>query len=123
MRKASRKTLKAGMTVAYELMFAVDQDGFYLERLLGDGVRMTGRIEGKEHVLVREPGEPDRFEDDEVAVAIDPATGRVVSTRAFFRAPKGHVLPLWRYFAVRALLEGVLARGATTPVGALLTRC
>jgi putative selenate reductase len=96
-------------------------DGFYLERLANGGVKMVGRIDGKEHVLVRAPGEPDRFEDDGVAVELDPATGVVLSARPFFRAPAGHTLPLWRYVAARALLEGVLALGATTPVGALLT--
>jgi putative selenate reductase len=95
-------------------------DGFHLERLAQGGVRMAGRLEGKEHALVRSPGEPDRFEDDGVAVELDPATGAVLSARPFFRAAPGHALPLWRYFAMRALLEGVLAKGATTPVGALL---
>jgi putative selenate reductase len=96
-------------------------DGFVLERLAQGGVKMTGRIEGKEHVLVRAPGEPDRFEDDGVAVELDAESGRVLSARPFFRAAPGHALPLWRYLAMRALLEGVLALGATTPVGAVLS--
>jgi putative selenate reductase len=95
-------------------------DGFVLERLARDTIRMTGRIEGKEHVLVRAHGEPDRFEDDGVAVELDPGSARILSARPFFRAATGHALPLWRYLAMCALLEGVLALGATTPVGAVL---
>lgn len=99
---------------------ARDRDGFWLESLASGGVKMTGRIDGREHVLVRVPGEPDRFEDDGVAVELDPATGAVLSSRPFFRAAAGHTLPLWRYVAARALLEGVTALGPTTPIGALL---
>jgi putative selenate reductase len=95
-------------------------DGFFLERLATGGIKMVGRIEGKEHALVREEGEPDRFEDDGVACELDPKTGALVSARPFFRAAPGHALPLWRYAAMRALLEGILAAGATTPPGALL---
>lgn len=99
---------------------ALAHDGFYLERVLPRGVRMRGRIDGIEHTLVRVPGAPDRFEDDGVAAELDPATGRVVTARAFFKAKPGHALPTWRYLAMRALLQGVLDQGATTPVGALL---
>ena len=99
---------------------AKKQDGFYVERVVPEGTRMIGRIDGREHVLVRVPGAPDRYEDDDVAVELDPPTGRVLSSRAIFKAPVGHVLPLWRYFAARALLEAVLRVGTTTPVGALL---
>lgn len=95
-------------------------DGFYVERVLPRGLRMRGRIDGVEHTLVRVPGAPDRFEDDGVACEVDPATGRVVEARPFFRAKPGHVLHTWRYLAMRALLQGVLDQGATTPVGALL---
>lgn len=95
-------------------------DGFFFEKLAPTGVKMTGRIQGREHTLVRQDGEPDRFEDEGCAVELDPASGRVLSARPFFRAAPGHTLPLWRYIAMRALLEGVAAHGATTPVGALL---
>ncbi len=100
---------------------AASHDGFTLQRLaLPGGLRLRGRIEGVEHTLVRTPGAPDRFEDDAVACEVDPATGKVVAARAFFRAAPGHVLPTWRYLAMRALLEGVLAAGAVNPVGAQL---
>jgi len=98
---------------------APEHDGFYLERVLPAGERLRGRIEGSEYTLVREPGKPDRFEDDALAVELDPETGRVLTARPFFRAAAGHTLPTWRYLAMRALLVGVLEAGATTYVGAL----
>lgn len=97
---------------------APEHDGFYLEHVHPGGARLRGRIEGVEHTLVRTPGAPDRFEDDGVAVEIDPETGRVLSARPFFRAKVGHELLTWRYLAMRTLLEGLLEGGATNPVGA-----
>ena len=99
---------------------APEHDGFYLERVLPDGVKLRGRIDGVEHTLVQVPGAPDRFEDDAVACELDPETGKVLRARPFFRAKPGHLLPTWRYLAMRALLAGVLEAGATTHVGALL---
>lgn len=93
-------------------------DGFFLERLVPDGVRMRGRIDGIEHTLVRSPGSLDRFEDDGIAVEIDPETATVASARAFFRAKPGHTLETWRYLAMRELLRGVLDGGAVNPIGA-----
>lgn len=99
---------------------AASRDGFVLEAvaLRPGAIRMRGRIAGAEHTLLHVPGGPDRFEDDAVACEVDPETGEVLSARAFFRAKPGHVLPTWRYLAMRALLQGILAAGATTSVGA-----
>ena len=98
---------------------AHEKDGFFLERVPPAGVRLRGRIDGVAYTLVRVPGAPDRFEDDAVACELDPETGKVTGARAFFRARPGHVLPTWRYLAMRALLQGLLAAGATTPPGAV----
>ncbi|MCA8925169.1 MAG: glutamate synthase [Planctomycetes bacterium] len=98
---------------------APQHDGFYLERVLPDGWRMRGRIDGLEYTLVRVGGQPDRFEDDSLALELDPEAGTVLGARPFFRAKPGHVLPTWRYLAMRALLQAVLDAGAVTPVGAL----
>ena len=68
--------------------------------------------------MVRIPGAPDRFEDDGIAVELDPESGKVLGARPFFRAKPGHELLTWRYLAMRALLEGLLEAGATNPVGA-----
>ncbi|MGE0713715.1 MAG: glutamate synthase [Planctomycetota bacterium] len=103
---------------------APQHDGFYLEHLLpavpGEppAVRMRGRLEGVEHTLVRSAGAPDRFEDDGLALELDPESGQVRNARPFFRAKPGHELPTWRYLAMRALLEGVLRDGAVNPVAA-----
>jgi len=44
-----------------------------------------------------------------IACEIDPATGKVLTARAFFRAAPGHVLSTWRYLAMGAVLQGLLA--------------
>ena len=98
---------------------APNHDGFFLERVLPDGWRMRGRVEGREFTLVRVPGQPDRFEDDGLSLELDAETGKVKDARPFFRAKPGHVLPTWPYLAMRALLQAVLDAGAVTPVGAL----
>ena len=98
---------------------APEHDGFYLEHVLpAGGVRLRGRIDGVEHTLVRSPGAPDRFEDDGVALELDPESGKVIGARPFFRAQPGHELHTWRYLAMRALLRGVLGEGSTNPVAA-----
>jgi len=99
---------------------APEHDGFYLERVLPEGWRMIGRVDGVEYTLVRVPGAPDRFEDEGLALELDPDSGEVLAARAFVKAKPGHVLPTWRYLAMRALLGGIMKAGPTNPIGSLL---
>jgi putative selenate reductase len=73
---------------------------------------MVGRIDGAEHRLDVASGV---FSDGRVTVRLD-GEGRVVQASAAAGTPAGHRLPLWRYHAMRALYEGVLA--GVNPVSA-----
>jgi putative selenate reductase len=84
-------------------------DGFWL--VPG---RMVGRIDGKEHVLELVDGGA-RFSDGTVSVRLD-AQGSPLEVAVGGKLAPGHRLPLWRYHAMRALYEGVLA--GVNPVSA-----
>jgi putative selenate reductase len=97
-------------------------DGFFVDRdALGRSV-MWGRIDGVTHHLVLDhvTGRA-AFTDGAIACGIDLATGQVLdaalSTRPAPATPAdGHTLPLWRYHAMRILLDGTLA--GVNPVSA-----
>ena len=100
-----------GAEASYRAAAALD--GFVLE--LG---RMVGRIDGQEHQL--ELGsDTARFSDGKISATID-GDGRVVASACAPGTPAGHRLPLWRYHAMRALYEGVLA--GVNPVSARYLR-
>lgn len=99
-------------------------DGFVVEAA-GGALSMLGRIGGQVHQLSRSEGEPDRFDDGMIALELDPKDSSLSSARPFFRAKEGHRLPLWRYHAMRLLLDAVLADGGANPVSAAVVaqRC
>jgi len=89
---------------------AAPGDGFLIEVA---GGRMLARFRGALHELERREGGA-RFRDEAIEVELD-RDHRVVVARA--RAPReGHVLPLWRYHAMAALRDAVLA--TVNPVSA-----
>jgi putative selenate reductase len=92
---------------------AATLDGFVI---LGRGL-MIGRIDGVEHrfELV---GDVVVFSDGVVTAHLDAVNGALqeAGPAAGAAAPVGHRLPLWRYHAMRALYEGVMA--GTNPVSA-----
>ncbi|HJZ83549.1 MAG TPA: glutamate synthase [Polyangia bacterium] len=82
---------------------AAHLDGFVVEP-----GRMTGRIEGVEYHL-RLGGTLAEFADAHISARLDAATGMLLEASAPPGAPAGHRMPLWRYHAMRALYEGVMA--------------
>jgi putative selenate reductase len=101
-------------------------DGFFVDSdALGRPV-MWGRIEGiAHHLVVDAVAGRATFTDGTLACGIDLATGRVLdatlSARPLPATPAatpvdGHTLPLWRYHAMRLLLDGTLA--GVNPVSA-----
>jgi hypothetical protein len=95
-------------------------DGFAVERDAQGRAVMFGRIGGARHKLV-----VDRvamratFSDDAIFCEIDLATHAVLHAACAPQAihtTEGHRLPLWRYHAMRLLLDGVLA--GVNPVSA-----
>jgi putative selenate reductase len=88
-------------------------DGFCVERTLDKRDVITGRIEGKRHELSidRERGRA-YFSDGVVYCEIDLASHVVLGSACASHAiakNDGHTLSLWRYHAMRLLLDGVLA--------------
>ncbi len=89
------------------------QDGFYIEKDTRGHFALTGRIDGVRHRLVvdREAGRA-TFADDAIFCELDLATHAVLHAACASQAitpNEGHTLPLWRYHAMRILLEGTLA--------------
>ncbi len=88
-------------------------DGFYVERTLDGRWFMVGRIEGARHELsVDRSGGRAYFSDGVVYCEIDLATHAVVRSACASHAiarNEGHSLPLWRYHAMRILLDGALS--------------
>jgi putative selenate reductase len=95
-------------------------DGFYVERTLDARDVITGRIDGLRHELSvdRARGRA-YFSDGVVYCEIDLGHHTVVGSACASHAiarNDGHTLPLWRYHAMRLLLDGVLA--GVNPVSA-----
>jgi len=95
-------------------------DGFAIERDARGRVVMVGRIGGGRHKLVvdREAMRA-TFSDDAISCEIDLGSHAVLHTACATQAihsNEGHRLPLWRYHAMRLLLDGVLA--GVNPVSA-----
>jgi putative selenate reductase len=88
-------------------------DGFYIERTLDGRDEITGRIEGKRHELsIDRKGLRAYFSDGVVYCEIDLTTHAVLGSACASQAiarNDGHTLPLWRYHAMRLLLDGTLA--------------
>ena len=111
-------------------------DGFFVDRTDDGRLVMVGRIDGVFHELSVDPvTRRARFSDGVVHCEVDTATHAVLSSAcasdaierdgpsqaAPGRGPhqhEGHVLRLWRYHAMRLLLDGVLA--GVNPVTARL---
>jgi putative selenate reductase len=95
-------------------------DGFYVERTLDGRLVITGRIGGARHELsIDRAGGRAYFSDGVVYCEIDLADHSVVGSACASHAiarNDGHKLPLWRYHAMRLLLEGALA--GVNPVSA-----
>jgi putative selenate reductase len=99
-------------------------DGFYVERTLDARLNITGRIAGARHELSvdRENGRA-YFSDGVVYCEIDLADHSVLGSACASHAVArndGHTLPLWRYHAMRLLLDGALA--GINPVSAPWTQ-
>jgi putative selenate reductase len=88
-------------------------DGFYVERTLDQRLAITGRIAGARHELSLDPAKGRAyFSDGVVYCEIDLSDHSVIGTACASHAiarNDGHTLPLWRYHAMRLLLEGALA--------------
>lgn len=92
-------------------------EGFWLEQESGQTI-MEGRISGRVHRLIMQAGCPDLFEDGEIHCELDSDSGELLKKRAYFRAKAGHSLPLWRYHAMKLLVDALLADGGSNPVSA-----
>jgi putative selenate reductase len=95
-------------------------DGFFVEQDPRGRFVMTARMSGARTKLVvdREASRA-TFSDDAIFCEIDLATHAVLHAGCAAQAiptNEGHRLPLWRYHAMRLLLDGVLA--AVNPVSA-----
>ena len=90
---------------------AAPGDGFLVEK---EGRRTLARFGGVLHEVVREESGT-RFSDGTIEVELDPMhrlrAGRVL------QLAEGHLLPLWRYHAMTALRDAVLA--SVNPVSSL----
>jgi putative selenate reductase len=95
-------------------------DGFVIEKDARGRTTMTGRIGGVRHKLVVDrDASRATFSDDAIFCELDLATGAVLHAACATQAihsNEGHRLPLWRYHAMRLLLDGVLA--GVNPVSA-----
>jgi putative selenate reductase len=88
-------------------------DGFYVERTLDARGVIIGRIGGVRHELsVDAKGGRAYFSDGvvycEIALEDHAVVGSACASHAIARND-GHALPLWRYHAMRLLLDGALA--------------
>jgi putative selenate reductase len=95
-------------------------DGFLVEKDARGRAMMSGRMDGARLRLTidRESGRA-TFADEAIFCEIDLATHAVLHSGCATQAihsNEGHRLPLWRYHAMRLLLEGVLA--GVNPVSA-----
>jgi putative selenate reductase len=88
-------------------------DGFYVERTLDARDVITGRIDGLRHELSLDRARGRAyFSDGVVYCEIDLEGHKVLGSACASHAiarNDGHTLPLWRYHAMRLLLDGVLA--------------
>ncbi len=94
-------------------------DGFLVEKDAHGRPAMRARMDGVHLRLTVDPATGRAtFGDDAIECTIDLATHAVLSSvPATDASPEdGHRLPLWRYHAMRLLLEGVLA--GVNPVSA-----
>jgi putative selenate reductase len=87
-------------------------DGFYVERT-AERLVMVGRIDGVQHELSVDPREGRAyFSDGVVYCELDLVSHAVVRSACASHAVarnEGHALHLWRYHAMRLLLDGALA--------------
>jgi putative selenate reductase len=100
-------------------------DGFYIERTLDGRDVITGRIQGARHELsVDRTALRAYFSDGVIYCEIDLGTHAVLGSACASQAiarNDGHTLPLWRYHAMRLLLDGTLA--GINPVSAPWLAC
>jgi putative selenate reductase len=93
-----------------EFEAAAPCDGFLIEE---EGRRILSRFRGRLHELIRE-ADGAWFRDDRIEARID-HDHRLVAARVL-QPVEGHVLSLWRYHAMAALRDAVLA--SMNPVSA-----
>ena len=92
-------------------------DGFFVERDEAGRLAMSARMDGVRLELSLDPARGRAtFSDAGIACEIDLATHAVVRSERAAEGADGHRLPLWRYHAMRILLEGVFA--GVNPVSA-----
>jgi putative selenate reductase len=93
------------------------KDGFAFEKDSRGVVTMHGRIDGLRHRLVLDrDAKRATFSDGSIECEIDLETHVVANTRMTSDAESEHVLPLWRYHAMRLLADGALV--GVNPVSA-----
>jgi putative selenate reductase len=88
-------------------------DGFYIERTLDARDAITGRIDGARHELSIDRKRRRAYFSDgviycEIALDTHQLLASACASHAIARND-GHTLPLWRYHAMRLLLDGALA--------------
>lgn len=83
-----------------------DRDGLVIEKKR-DGTLMLGRIMGREYLLEMN-GKIAHFSDDVLRAEFDAASHEIIKISPCGEAKPGHTLDLRWYFAMRAILDGVL---------------